>query len=189
MRGAVQGGYSDQRKLVCLVVNSQSKGLVELEIWCIDILSSFLSFLPPLSPYIPLLLVSFIPSNIHHSSLPPSHGSLYPCSDKDLLSQTRTLAMSFVKCASTDTEHQYKLVKDISFWQTPTCRLTVTPNWRYKLTVFFFFFFCTKDSGLWFRRFDSKQEVDWLTRCVFVVVSVWFTGYWYWIQSFLDRPF
>lgn len=37
------------------------------------------------------------------------------CSDKDLLSQTRTLAMSFVKCASTDTEHQYKLVKDISF--------------------------------------------------------------------------
>ncbi|KAI1894612.1 hypothetical protein AGOR_G00117560 [Albula goreensis] len=27
-------------------------------------------------------------------------------SDKDLLSQTRTLAMSFVKCASTDTEHQ-----------------------------------------------------------------------------------
>lgn len=38
------------------------------------------------------------------------------CSDKDLLSQTRTLAMSFVKCASTDTEHQYKLVKDISFW-------------------------------------------------------------------------
>ncbi|XP_029107243.1 RUN and FYVE domain-containing protein 2 isoform X3 [Scleropages formosus] len=36
-------------------------------------------------------------------------------SDKDLLSQTRTLAMSFVKCASTDTEHQYKLVKDISF--------------------------------------------------------------------------
>lgn len=144
MRGAVQGGYSDQRKLVCLVVNSQSKGLVELEIWCIDILSSFLSFLPPLSPYIPLLLVSFIPSNIHHSSLPPSHGSLYPCSDKDLLSQTRTLAMSFVKCASTDTEHQYKLVKDISFWQTPTCRLTVTPNWRYKLTVFFFFFSAQK---------------------------------------------
>uniref|UniRef100_A0A8C7UXZ0 RUN and FYVE domain containing 2 n=1 Tax=Oncorhynchus mykiss TaxID=8022 RepID=A0A8C7UXZ0_ONCMY len=36
-------------------------------------------------------------------------------SDKDLLSQTRTLAMSFVKCASTDTENQYKLVKDISF--------------------------------------------------------------------------
>uniref|UniRef100_A0A8C6KMX3 RUN and FYVE domain containing 2 n=1 Tax=Nothobranchius furzeri TaxID=105023 RepID=A0A8C6KMX3_NOTFU len=36
-------------------------------------------------------------------------------SDKELLSQTRTLAMSFVKCASTDTEHQYKLVKDISF--------------------------------------------------------------------------
>jgi hypothetical protein len=36
-------------------------------------------------------------------------------SDKDLLSQTRTLAMSFVKCASNDTEHQYKLVKDISF--------------------------------------------------------------------------
>uniref|UniRef100_A0A8C7LNH5 RUN and FYVE domain containing 2 n=1 Tax=Oncorhynchus kisutch TaxID=8019 RepID=A0A8C7LNH5_ONCKI len=36
-------------------------------------------------------------------------------SDKDLLSQTRTLAMSFVKCASADTEHQYKLVKDISF--------------------------------------------------------------------------
>ncbi|XP_064789869.1 RUN and FYVE domain-containing protein 2 isoform X8 [Oncorhynchus masou masou] len=36
-------------------------------------------------------------------------------SDKDLLSQTRTLAMSFVKCASTGTENQYKLVKDISF--------------------------------------------------------------------------
>ncbi|XP_039593642.1 RUN and FYVE domain-containing protein 2 isoform X3 [Polypterus senegalus] len=36
-------------------------------------------------------------------------------SDKDLLNQTRTLAMSFVKCASNDTEHQYKLVKDISF--------------------------------------------------------------------------
>uniref|UniRef100_A0A8C8HV07 RUN domain-containing protein n=1 Tax=Oncorhynchus tshawytscha TaxID=74940 RepID=A0A8C8HV07_ONCTS len=36
-------------------------------------------------------------------------------SDKDLLSQTRTLTMSFVKCASTDTENQYKLVKDISF--------------------------------------------------------------------------
>ncbi|XP_033887408.1 RUN and FYVE domain-containing protein 2-like isoform X2 [Acipenser ruthenus] len=36
-------------------------------------------------------------------------------SDKDLLSQTRSLAMSFVKCASSDDEHQYKLVKDISF--------------------------------------------------------------------------
>lgn len=83
---------------------------------------------------------------VQHSSLiaPHSHGSLYPCSDKDLLSQTRTLAMSFVKCASTDTEHQYKLVKDISFWQTQTCRLTVTPNWRYKMTGFFFFFFFHK---------------------------------------------
>lgn len=95
--------------------------------------SSLISLYPP-SP-------SCLFYTIQHSSLiaPPSHGSLYPCSDKDLLSQTRTLAMSFVKCASTDMEHQYKLVKDISFWQTPTCRLTVTPNWRYKLTGFFFF--------------------------------------------------
>ncbi|XP_064418702.1 RUN and FYVE domain-containing protein 2 isoform X4 [Latimeria chalumnae] len=36
-------------------------------------------------------------------------------SDKDLLNQTRTLAVSFVKCASSDSEHQYKLVKNISF--------------------------------------------------------------------------
>ncbi|XP_043844631.1 RUN and FYVE domain-containing protein 2 isoform X4 [Dromiciops gliroides] len=36
-------------------------------------------------------------------------------SDKDLLTQTRTIAMSFVKCASSDTQPQYKLVKDISF--------------------------------------------------------------------------
>ncbi|XP_028916046.1 RUN and FYVE domain-containing protein 2 isoform X5 [Ornithorhynchus anatinus] len=36
-------------------------------------------------------------------------------SDKDLLTQTRTIAMSFVKCATSDTQHQYKLVKDISF--------------------------------------------------------------------------
>uniref|UniRef100_A0A8C9EI54 RUN and FYVE domain containing 2 n=1 Tax=Pavo cristatus TaxID=9049 RepID=A0A8C9EI54_PAVCR len=36
-------------------------------------------------------------------------------SDKDLLTQTRTIAMSFVKCASSEAQHQYKLVKDISF--------------------------------------------------------------------------
>ncbi|XP_051838532.1 RUN and FYVE domain-containing protein 2 isoform X3 [Antechinus flavipes] len=36
-------------------------------------------------------------------------------SDKDLLTQTRTIAMSFVKCASSDAQPQYKLVKDISF--------------------------------------------------------------------------
>ncbi|XP_053804898.1 RUN and FYVE domain-containing protein 2 isoform X2 [Vidua chalybeata] len=36
-------------------------------------------------------------------------------SDKDLLTQTRTIAMSFVKCASNEAQHQYKLVKDISF--------------------------------------------------------------------------
>lgn len=112
-------------------------------------------------PFFSSSLISLYPPpsclfyTIQHSSLiaPPSHGSLYPCSDKDLLSQTRTLAMSFVKCASTDTEHQYKLVKDISFWQTPTCRLTVTPNWRYKLNVFFYFFlhkrFRTLISEVW----------------------------------------
>lgn len=38
-------------------------------------------------------------------------------SDNDLLTQTRTIAMSLVKCASTDTQDQYKLVKDISFWK------------------------------------------------------------------------
>lgn len=55
-------------------------------------------------------------------------------SDKDLLSQTRTLAMSFVKCASTDTEHQYKLVKDISFWNYDQYILfPVTKHvWHYK---------------------------------------------------------
>uniref|UniRef100_A0A8B9SDU7 DNA replication ATP-dependent helicase/nuclease DNA2 n=1 Tax=Apteryx owenii TaxID=8824 RepID=A0A8B9SDU7_APTOW len=36
-------------------------------------------------------------------------------SDKDLLTQTRTIAMSFIKCASNEAQHQYKLVKDISF--------------------------------------------------------------------------
>uniref|UniRef100_A0A4W2ECE9 RUN and FYVE domain containing 2 n=2 Tax=Bos TaxID=9903 RepID=A0A4W2ECE9_BOBOX len=36
-------------------------------------------------------------------------------SDNDLLTQTRTIAMSLVKCASSDTQDQYKLVKDISF--------------------------------------------------------------------------
>uniref|UniRef100_A0A8D0G6T3 RUN domain-containing protein n=1 Tax=Sphenodon punctatus TaxID=8508 RepID=A0A8D0G6T3_SPHPU len=36
-------------------------------------------------------------------------------SDKDLLTQTRTIAMSFVKCAGSEGQHQYKLVKDISF--------------------------------------------------------------------------
>uniref|UniRef100_A0A8D0ZF56 RUN and FYVE domain containing 2 n=1 Tax=Sus scrofa TaxID=9823 RepID=A0A8D0ZF56_PIG len=36
-------------------------------------------------------------------------------SDNDLLTQTRTIAMSLVKCASNDTQDQYKLVKDISF--------------------------------------------------------------------------
>lgn len=56
---------------------------------------------PPSPPLLPRLIV------------PPVHSVLR--SDKDLLSQTRTLAMSFVKCASSDTEHQYKLVKDISF--------------------------------------------------------------------------
>ncbi|XP_012904063.1 RUN and FYVE domain-containing protein 2 isoform X10 [Mustela putorius furo] len=36
-------------------------------------------------------------------------------SDNDLLTQTRTIAMSLVKYASSDTQDQYKLVKDISF--------------------------------------------------------------------------
>uniref|UniRef100_A0A286Y1K4 RUN and FYVE domain containing 2 n=1 Tax=Cavia porcellus TaxID=10141 RepID=A0A286Y1K4_CAVPO len=36
-------------------------------------------------------------------------------SDSDLLTQTRTIAMSLVKCAGSDTQDQYKLVKDISF--------------------------------------------------------------------------
>uniref|UniRef100_A0A2K6TLR0 RUN and FYVE domain containing 2 n=1 Tax=Saimiri boliviensis boliviensis TaxID=39432 RepID=A0A2K6TLR0_SAIBB len=36
-------------------------------------------------------------------------------SDNDLLTQTRTIAMSLVKCASSDSQDQYKLVKDISF--------------------------------------------------------------------------
>ncbi|XP_066098773.1 RUN and FYVE domain-containing protein 2 isoform X7 [Saccopteryx bilineata] len=36
-------------------------------------------------------------------------------SDNDLLTQTRTIAMSLVKSASSDTQDQYKLVKDISF--------------------------------------------------------------------------
>ncbi|XP_034993342.2 RUN and FYVE domain-containing protein 2 isoform X4 [Zootoca vivipara] len=36
-------------------------------------------------------------------------------SDKELLTQTRTIAMSLVKCASNEGQHQYKLVKDISF--------------------------------------------------------------------------
>lgn len=56
-----------------------------------------------------------MPSYIHPFITPPPRPRPVLCSDKDLLSQTRTLAMSFVKCASTDTEHQYKLVKDISF--------------------------------------------------------------------------
>lgn len=94
-----------------------------------------------------LLFVSFTPSNIHPSLLLPGniHVSflffpqfiLIPaslCSDKDLLSQTRTLAMSFVKCASTDTEHQYKLVKDISFWRL-TCRHTVAYEWINKMDL------------------------------------------------------
>lgn len=38
-------------------------------------------------------------------------------SDSDLLTQTRTIAMSLVKCAGSDTQDQYKLVKDISFWK------------------------------------------------------------------------
>lgn len=42
---------------------------------------------------------------------------LHSWSDKDLLTQTRTIAMSFIKCASNEAQHQYKLVKDISFWK------------------------------------------------------------------------
>lgn len=62
-----------------------------------------------------LLTLFLLFENVH---LPfPFLPTWLACSDKDLLSQTRTLAMSFVKCASTDTEHQYKLVKDISFWR------------------------------------------------------------------------
>lgn len=37
-------------------------------------------------------------------------------SDNDLLTQTRTIAVSLVKSASSDPQDQYKLVKDISFW-------------------------------------------------------------------------
>lgn len=133
---------------------------------------------------------------IQHSSLiaPPSHGSLYPCSDKDLLSQTRTLAMSFVKCASTDTEHQYKLVKDISFWQTHTCRLTVTPNWRYKLTGFFFsfFFFAQKIQEFDFGGLTANRKwTGWhdASSLLSVYDSQDAAACWCWIQSFLDSPF
>lgn len=118
----------------------------------------FLSFLLPSS----LLLISFIPFiqsfihpfllpwNLHVSSFcfPPDLIPAPVCSDKDLLSQTRTLAMSFVKCASTDTEHQYKLVKDISFWgQTRTyartCRHTAAYDrvnkWTQRNGTFLFY--------------------------------------------------
>lgn len=85
-------------------------------------------YLHPLSLFVPLF-ISFFPH------LFPSFPlfSLSTNSDKDLLSQTRTLAMSFVKCASTDSEHQYNLVKDISFWYKDTfvlCYLTLVV-WRY----------------------------------------------------------
>lgn len=69
-------------------------------------------YLHPLSLFVPLFISFFL---IFSLPIIPLF-SLSTNSDKDLLSQTRTLAMSFVKCASTDTEHQYKLVKDISFW-------------------------------------------------------------------------
>lgn len=141
-----------------------------------------------LSLYPPLLLVSFMPSNIHHWSL-PSHGSLYPCSDKDLLSQTRTLAMSFVKCASTDTEHQYKLVKDISFWQTNTCRLRVTPNWPD--SFFFLFFFAQKIQEFDFGGLTANRKwTGWHNASSLSVYDSQDTAAcWWWIQSFLDSPF
>lgn len=40
-------------------------------------------------------------------------------SDNDLLTQTRTIAVSLVKSAGSDPQDQYKLVKDISFWNPP----------------------------------------------------------------------
>lgn len=93
--------------------------------WHPFFLPSFLFFPPSFLPSV--CIFHTIQSSVHLSILlpwktstchfcPPDFIPGPACSDKDLLSQTRTLAMSFVKCASTDTEHQYKLVKDISFW-------------------------------------------------------------------------
>lgn len=84
-------------------------------------LASYLPFLPPPILSFPWFHPVFLFYAIKHPSiLFGGFNFIYflpfaACSDKELLSQTRTLAMSFVKCASTDTEHQYKLVKDISF--------------------------------------------------------------------------
>lgn len=67
-----------------------------------------------------LFLLSFVLIFVFTVLLPSSVFDFCPLhswSDKDLLTQTRTIAMSFVKCASNEAQHQYKLVKDISFWK------------------------------------------------------------------------
>lgn len=56
-------------------------------------------------------------------------------SDNDLLTQTRTIAVSLVKSASSDPQDQYKLVKDISFWnplqeQNPSHMLMLSHMYR-----------------------------------------------------------
>lgn len=148
--------------------------LRNLENWCVDILSSFLpllsSFVFPCSSFpsfsrfynIWYLSIDFAPLKRPCVISPLTHFMPAPlCSDKDLLSQTRTLAMSFVKCASTDTEHQYKLVKDISFWDT--CRHTVAYGWINKWTHLkgtFLGIFCTI-----FRLFLWPQSRNGLVWC------------------------
>lgn len=47
---------------------------------------------------------------------------LHIWSDKELLTQTRTIAMTLVKCSSREGQPQYKLVKDISFWSHGSCK-------------------------------------------------------------------
>lgn len=64
-----------------------------------------------------ILLSQFFVSTVLLPSSVFDFCPLHSWSDKDLLTQTRTIAMSFIKCASNEAQHQYKLVKDISFWK------------------------------------------------------------------------
>lgn len=77
------------------------------------------------------LFFSFIPIFVFTVLLPSSVFDFCPLhswSDKDLLTQTRTIAMSFVKCASNEAQHQYKLVKDISFWKLLQISYVIADN-------------------------------------------------------------
>lgn len=129
-------GLFRPKRLSACVVNSQSKGLVYLEIWCIDILSSFLSFLPPFPPFIflspPCLFYAIQHPHVHPPPRPPppmahctpavtkicsARLEPWPCHLLSVLAQTRSTSTSWWRTSPSDRR---------------TFRLTVTRNRRNK---------------------------------------------------------